>query len=79
MPGIGFIRVKLLQCEKGEGLAIEGETFDPYIAVNVKEAVHTPGKTIKLFLCSLIKLSHCSIKVQSLRRRFSCFLFHFYT
>jgi len=44
MPGIGFIRVKLLQCEKGDGLSIGTETFDPYIAVNVKEAVNTPGK-----------------------------------
>ena len=41
MPGVGFIRVKLLQCESPSD---RSETFDPYVAVNVKEAVNTPGK-----------------------------------
>ena len=46
MTGVGFIRVKLLQCEKNEASgpgSIPGETFDPYVAINVKEAVNTPG------------------------------------
>lgn len=47
MTAVGFIRVKLLQCERGDsGAVIEaGETFDPFVAVNVKEAVNTPGIT----------------------------------
>lgn len=40
MPGVGFIRVKLLQCDCPSN---RDETFDPYVAVNVKEAVNTPG------------------------------------
>lgn len=45
MPGVGFIRVKILQCDRGktENGADDGETFDPYVAINVKEAVQTPG------------------------------------
>ena len=46
MTGVGFIRVKLLQCEKSESSgpgSAPGETFDPYVAINVKEAVNTPG------------------------------------
>lgn len=43
MPSVGFIRVKLLQCEQGtEGP--DSEMFDPYVAVNVKEAVNLPGR-----------------------------------
>ena len=41
----GFIRVKLLQCERGELPDVAGEeTFDPFVAVNVKESQTTPGK-----------------------------------
>ena len=41
----GFIRVKLLQCERGElATDTQTETFDPFVAVNVKEAQTTPGK-----------------------------------
>ena len=43
MPA-GFIRVKLLQCERGEYSVAAGDTFDPFVAVNVKEAQNTPGK-----------------------------------
>ena len=44
MPGVGFIRVKLLQCERGsDNGGDDGVTFDPYVAINVKEAVNTPG------------------------------------
>ena len=46
MPS-GFIRVKLLQCERGElpaAAQTATETFDPFVAVNVKEAQNTPGK-----------------------------------
>ena len=46
MPS-GFIRVKLLQCERGElpaAAQTDTETFDPFVAVNVKEAQNTPGK-----------------------------------
>jgi hypothetical protein len=42
---VGFIRVKLLQCEADSP---PGETFDPYVAINVKEAVNTPGKGVLL-------------------------------
>ena len=44
MPGVGFIRVKLLQVERGATMQSTTDVFDPYIAVNVKEAVNTPGK-----------------------------------
>lgn len=48
MPGVGFIRVKLLQVEKGDGMVtVPGEVFDPYVAVNVKEAINSPGKDAK--------------------------------
>ena len=43
MPGIGFIRVKLLQVERGGSMDSKADVFDPYIAINVKEAVNTPG------------------------------------
>ncbi|XP_064604272.1 protein kinase C delta type-like isoform X2 [Liolophura sinensis] len=49
MPGVGFIRVKLLQVEKGEGMVTApGEVFDPYVAVNVKEAINSPGRGLQL-------------------------------
>lgn len=41
--GVGFIRVKLLQVEKGSSMESNTEMFDPYVAVNVKESVETPG------------------------------------
>jgi hypothetical protein len=41
--GVGFIRVKLLQVEKGSSMESNAEMFDPYVAVNVKESVETPG------------------------------------
>ena len=41
---VGFIRVKLLQCERGDNHDTSDETFDPYVAVNVKEAHSTPSK-----------------------------------
>ena len=41
----GFIRVKLLQCEVGDAQQGQGtETFDPFVAVNVKEALNVGGK-----------------------------------
>lgn len=44
MPGNGFIRVKLLQVEKGSGNGDDDrEFFDPFVAVNVKEAITSPG------------------------------------
>lgn len=42
MPGIGFIRVKLLQVDKGTTVTTS-EPFDPFVAVNVKETVNSPG------------------------------------
>ena len=45
MPA-GFIRVKLLQCERGEYSVAAGDTFDPFVAVNVKEAQNTPGMRV---------------------------------
>jgi len=44
MPGVGFIRVKLLQCERGGSPLPDNETFDPYVAINVKEAVNLAGR-----------------------------------
>lgn len=41
--GVGFIRVKLLQVEKGSSMDSVAPMFDPYVAVNVKESVQTPG------------------------------------
>ncbi|XP_046580250.1 protein kinase C delta type-like isoform X2 [Haliotis rubra] len=43
--GTGFIRVRLLQVEKG--MTFEN-MYDPYIAINVKEAIDTPGRGIQL-------------------------------
>lgn len=48
MPG--FIRVKLLQCERGDG--VDDDNFDPYVAINVKECVSAPGKYS-------YRISHC--------------------
>lgn len=48
MPSVGFIRVKLLQVERGPSMDSTAEVFDPYIAVNVKEAINTPGRGIQL-------------------------------
>lgn len=48
MPGVGFIRVKLMQVERGATMDSKEEMFDPYIAINVKEAVNTPGRGIQL-------------------------------
>ena len=42
MPGVGFIRVKLLQVDKGQ-ITTTSEPFDPFVAVNVKETVNSPG------------------------------------
>ena len=44
MPGLGFIRVKLLQVERGPSMDTKADMFDPYVAINVKEAVNTPGR-----------------------------------
>lgn len=46
MPGVGFIRVKLLQVERGPSMDSKSDVFDPYIAINVKEAVNTPGTIV---------------------------------
>eukprot|EP00105_Crassostrea_gigas_P017579 XP_011435407.1 PREDICTED: protein kinase C delta type [Crassostrea gigas] len=43
MPGVGFIRVKLLQVDKGDAVTTS-EPFDPFVAVNVKETVNSPGQ-----------------------------------
>lgn len=48
MPGVGFIRVKLMQVEIGATMDTKEDMFDPYIAVNVKEAVNTPGRGVQL-------------------------------
>ncbi len=48
MPGLGFIRVKLLQCDSP---AETSEGFDPYVAINVKESVNTPGNFIIYKAC----------------------------
>ena len=42
MAGVGFIRVKLLQADKGQ-ITTTSEPFDPFVAVNVKETVNSPG------------------------------------
>ncbi|ESO95825.1 hypothetical protein LOTGIDRAFT_116541 [Lottia gigantea] len=45
MPsGCGFIRVKLLQVERGSTMQNCQDPFDPYIAINVKETVDIPGR-----------------------------------
>ncbi|CAG5121340.1 unnamed protein product, partial [Candidula unifasciata] len=43
-PGIGFIRVKLLQSDLQSG----SDPDDPFVAINVKEAVDIPGKGVQL-------------------------------
>ena len=45
MSGVGFIRVKLMQVERGATMESNDDLFDPYIAVNVKEAMNTPGES----------------------------------
>lgn len=50
MPGVGFIRVKLLQAETGpNGPALT----DPFLAINIKEAVEVPGMFMLNHLCKL--------------------------
>ncbi|KAL8594891.1 hypothetical protein ACOMHN_038454 [Nucella lapillus] len=45
MPGLGFIRVKLLQADGGSS----GQTLaDPFLAVNIKEAIEIPGRGTQL-------------------------------
>ncbi|XP_012945411.1 protein kinase C delta type [Aplysia californica] len=44
MPSSGFIRVKLLQSDTSQC----AEAEDPYLAINVKEAVDIPGKGVQL-------------------------------
>ncbi|KAI8781788.1 protein kinase C delta type, partial [Biomphalaria glabrata] len=44
MPGTGFIRVKLLAADVTQGPDAE----DPFLAVNVKEALDIPGKGVQL-------------------------------
>ena len=41
----GFIRVKLLQCERrNASSADQTETFDPFVGVKVKESEEVPGR-----------------------------------
>lgn len=43
-PEVGYIRVKLIHCEKGRSsIDSSREVFDPFVCVNVKETVNTPG------------------------------------
>ncbi|XP_060072755.1 protein kinase C delta type-like isoform X1 [Ylistrum balloti] len=45
MAKVGFIRVKLMEVEKGARMESNaGDLFDPYVAINVKESVNTPGR-----------------------------------
>lgn len=44
MPGVGFIRVKLLQSDGGSGPPL----VDPFLAINIKEAVEIPGRGTQL-------------------------------
>ncbi|XP_076469184.1 protein kinase C delta type-like [Babylonia areolata] len=45
MPGVGFIRVKLLQADGGpSGLVLN----DPFLAINIKEAVEIPSRGTQL-------------------------------
>ncbi len=46
---MGFLRVKLLQAEAGDSWdSISGNAWDPFCAIQIKEAVETPGKGIEL-------------------------------
>eukprot|EP00916_Digyalum_oweni_P014078 GHVL01023049.1.p1 GENE.GHVL01023049.1~~GHVL01023049.1.p1 ORF type:complete len:182 (+),score=10.21 GHVL01023049.1:1345-1890(+) len=45
MPGPGFIRVKLLQADGGPASA---PLTDPFLAVNIKEAIEIPGRGTQL-------------------------------
>ena len=46
---MGFLRVKLLQAEAGESWAeIGGNSWDPFCAIRIKEAVEVPGQGIQL-------------------------------
>ncbi|XP_002740313.1 protein kinase C delta type-like [Saccoglossus kowalevskii] len=46
---MGFIRVKLLQVEPGSRKMVDdGEVFDPFCAINVKEAVESQGHGVQL-------------------------------
>ena len=58
MPGVGFIRVKLLQVDKGQ-ITTTSEPFDPSVAVNVKETVNSPG----LLHQAMVYLQKIAIKV----------------
>lgn len=46
MPAVGFIRVKLIQCLRGNVVLSPGELFDPYVIVDILEAQIVPGGKI---------------------------------
>ena len=67
MPGVGFIRVKLLQVDKGQ-ITTTSEPFDPFVAVNVKETVNSPGllhQVMGFFFicCSKVNSLHIMISI----------------
>ena len=46
---MGFLRVKLLQAEAGDSWdEIGGNSWDPFCAIRIKEAVDVPGQGIQL-------------------------------
>lgn len=78
MPGIGFIRVKLLQADMSPG----PEPDDPFLAINVKEAMDIPGQ-LCVFICygvrrSLIIKTLNHVLKTFLCRIFLCFVLRFF-
>ena len=46
---MGFLRVKLLQAEAGDSWDVmEGNSWDPFCAIRIKEAVEVPGQGFEL-------------------------------
>lgn len=43
-----FVRVKIVKSEPGPSFVQNGEPFDPFVAVNVKECLMQPGNRIVL-------------------------------
>ena len=43
--GVGFLRIKPIQCEKSvESRANDEELFDPFVAVKILDAENVPGQ-----------------------------------
>jgi len=64
--GVGFVRIKPIQCEKGaESRADDDDQlFDPFVTVKVLDAENVPGQKIVSCLLDLLTLSQLDVHRQ---------------